>query len=145
MFLQMSRKERLNEISTSSKNTQSLPYRRISRKTVCVLIEKASKRSNDHWSGRTTQNTVVVFPKENYQVGDFVDVKKLKIVPLLPWEQPDILNEIYEEQHGKPTKYFQLTVGIIGPAGEHSTRASEKALQKWRVQIFRFWSQEKAV
>ena len=42
--------------------------------TVCVLIEKESKKSNTDWSGRTTQNTVVVFPKENYQVGDFVEV-----------------------------------------------------------------------
>ncbi|WP_053990109.1 tRNA (N6-isopentenyl adenosine(37)-C2)-methylthiotransferase MiaB [Mangrovimonas sp. TPBH4] len=40
-----------------------------------VLIEKESKRSDAHWSGRNSQNTVVVFPKENYQVGDFVNVK----------------------------------------------------------------------
>ena len=44
-------------------------------KTVCVLIEKSSKRSENHWSGRTTQNTVAVFPKKNYHVGDLVDVK----------------------------------------------------------------------
>lgn len=43
--------------------------------TVCVLIEKESKRSQEQWSGRTTQNTVVVFQKEDYKVGDFVDVK----------------------------------------------------------------------
>ncbi|MGJ5640493.1 tRNA (N6-isopentenyl adenosine(37)-C2)-methylthiotransferase MiaB [Formosa sp. S-31] len=40
-----------------------------------VLIEKASKRSDAHWSGRNSQNTVVVFPKENYKPGDFVNVK----------------------------------------------------------------------
>ncbi|WP_191858040.1 tRNA (N6-isopentenyl adenosine(37)-C2)-methylthiotransferase MiaB [Hanstruepera ponticola] len=40
-----------------------------------VLIEKESKKSDLHWSGRNTQNTVVVFPKENYKVGDFVNVK----------------------------------------------------------------------
>ena len=44
-------------------------------KTVCVLIERESKKSKHEWSGRTSQNTVVVFPKENYSVGDFVDVK----------------------------------------------------------------------
>ena len=43
--------------------------------TVCVLIEKESKRSNAHWSGRTTQNTVAVFPKKEFQIGDFVEVK----------------------------------------------------------------------
>ncbi|WP_104734635.1 tRNA (N6-isopentenyl adenosine(37)-C2)-methylthiotransferase MiaB [Hanstruepera ponticola] len=40
-----------------------------------VLIEKESKKSDLHWSGRNTQNTVVVFPKEKYKVGDFVNVK----------------------------------------------------------------------
>ncbi|MBZ9631645.1 tRNA (N6-isopentenyl adenosine(37)-C2)-methylthiotransferase MiaB [Salegentibacter sp. LM13S] len=44
-------------------------------KTVEVLIEKESKKSSDQWSGRTTQNTVAVFPKEHYKVGDFVNVK----------------------------------------------------------------------
>ncbi|HIB37951.1 MULTISPECIES: tRNA (N6-isopentenyl adenosine(37)-C2)-methylthiotransferase MiaB [Mesonia] len=42
-----------------------------------VLIEKESKKSDLHWSGRNTQNTMVVFPKENYKVGDFVNVKIL--------------------------------------------------------------------
>lgn len=43
--------------------------------TVEVLIEKESKKSNQHWSGRTEHNIVAVFPKENYNVGDFVNVK----------------------------------------------------------------------
>ena len=40
-----------------------------------VLIEGNSKKSDQHWMGRNTQNTVVVFPKEDYQVGEFVNVK----------------------------------------------------------------------
>ena len=40
-----------------------------------VLIEKTSKKSDAEWSGRNPQNTTVVFPKENYKVGDFVMVK----------------------------------------------------------------------
>ncbi|MGN7513072.1 MAG: tRNA (N6-isopentenyl adenosine(37)-C2)-methylthiotransferase MiaB [Allomuricauda sp.] len=40
-----------------------------------VLIEGTSKKSDAHWMGRNSQNTVVVFPKENYKVGDFVNVK----------------------------------------------------------------------
>ncbi|MRJ08227.1 tRNA (N6-isopentenyl adenosine(37)-C2)-methylthiotransferase MiaB [Ornithobacterium rhinotracheale] len=40
-----------------------------------VLIEGNSKKSDDEWYGRTTQNTVVVFPKTgNEKVGDFVNV-----------------------------------------------------------------------
>ena len=44
-------------------------------KIVEVLIEGTSKKSADEWMGRNTQNTVVVFPKENYKVGDFVLVE----------------------------------------------------------------------
>ena len=40
-----------------------------------VLIEGNSKKSDAHWMGRNTQNTVVVFPKEKYKAGDFVLVK----------------------------------------------------------------------
>ena len=40
-----------------------------------VLIEGESKKSSDHWKGRNTQNTVIVFPKETYKLGDFVNVK----------------------------------------------------------------------
>ena len=43
--------------------------------TVEVLIERASKKSNEHWSGRSAQNIVAVFPKETYNIGDFVNVK----------------------------------------------------------------------
>ncbi len=44
-------------------------------KTEEVLIEGTSKKSDAHWMGRNSQNTVVVFPKEHYKVGDFVNVK----------------------------------------------------------------------
>ncbi|TVZ57676.1 tRNA-2-methylthio-N6-dimethylallyladenosine synthase [Flavobacteriaceae bacterium MAR_2010_105] len=40
-----------------------------------VLIEKSSKKSDAHWAGRNSQNTMVVFPKAHYKVGDFVNVK----------------------------------------------------------------------
>ena len=39
------------------------------------LIEGTSKKSELQWKGRTSQNTVIVFPKENYVLGDFVNVK----------------------------------------------------------------------
>ena len=40
-----------------------------------VLIEGVSKKNPNEWKGRNTQNTVIVFPKENYKLGDFVMVK----------------------------------------------------------------------
>jgi len=44
-------------------------------KTVEVLIEGESKKSDKQWKGRNSQNTIVVFEKENYKIGDFVNVK----------------------------------------------------------------------
>ena len=40
-----------------------------------VLIEGTSKKNPNEWKGRNTQNTVVVFPKEHYKLGDFVNVE----------------------------------------------------------------------
>ena len=44
-------------------------------KMVEVLIEKVSKKSDSEFSGRNSQSITVVFPKENYKIGDFVNVK----------------------------------------------------------------------
>jgi tRNA-2-methylthio-N6-dimethylallyladenosine synthase len=44
-------------------------------KTFEVLVEKISKKSDEELAGRTSQNTVLVFPKENYKIGDYVNVK----------------------------------------------------------------------
>jgi tRNA-2-methylthio-N6-dimethylallyladenosine synthase len=43
--------------------------------TVEVLVEKISKKSTEEFSGRNSQSITVVFPKENYKIGDFVLVK----------------------------------------------------------------------
>lgn len=40
-----------------------------------VLIEGVSKKNPNEWKGRNTQNTVIVFAKEHYKLGDFVMVK----------------------------------------------------------------------
>lgn len=40
-----------------------------------VLIEGYSKRSKDHLYGRNPQNKVIVFPKEQFEKGDYVQVK----------------------------------------------------------------------
>ena len=44
-------------------------------KTVEVLVEKVSKKSDKDLSGRNSQSLVVVFPREDYKIGDFVNVK----------------------------------------------------------------------
>jgi tRNA-2-methylthio-N6-dimethylallyladenosine synthase len=39
-----------------------------------VLVEGPSKKSPEFFMGRNSGNTVVVFPKENYQPGDYADI-----------------------------------------------------------------------
>ena len=69
------KKRRLNEIVELQQKHSLIRTKEFLNKTVEVLIEKSSKKSKLHWSGRNSENTVVVFPKEHYKVGDFVNVK----------------------------------------------------------------------
>ena len=69
------KKRRLTEIVDLQQVHALEKTKRFVGQTVEVLVEKDSKRSSEHWSGRNSQNTVVVFPKENYKPGDFVNVK----------------------------------------------------------------------
>jgi tRNA-2-methylthio-N6-dimethylallyladenosine synthase len=72
---QMVKKRRLAEIVTLQQKHSAYRTKQHLGKIEEVLIEKSSKKSDMHWSGRNTQNTTVVFPKEHFKVGDFVNVK----------------------------------------------------------------------
>lgn len=69
------KKRRLQEIVALQQKHSAYRTKQFVGKTVEVLIEKTSKKNENEWAGRIPQNTVVVFPKENYKVGDFVNVK----------------------------------------------------------------------
>jgi tRNA-2-methylthio-N6-dimethylallyladenosine synthase len=69
------KKRRLQEIVDLQQQISLKRTQRFLGTNVEVLIEKTSKKSQEHWSGRNSQNITVVFPKENYQPGDFVEVK----------------------------------------------------------------------
>lgn len=69
------KKRRLTEIVDIQQKHSAFHTKKMVGKTVEVLIEKESRKSDQHWSGRTPQNTVAVFPKGNYKPGDFVNVK----------------------------------------------------------------------
>ena len=69
------KKRRLKEIVALQQQHGLYRTQQFVGKTVEVLIEKESKKSKKHWSGRNQQNTVVVFPKENFKVGDLIKVK----------------------------------------------------------------------
>ena len=40
-----------------------------------VLVEKESKRSANHWAGRTDSNKWVIFEKNNFKIGELVPIK----------------------------------------------------------------------
>lgn len=68
---------RLAEI-IETKNKYSLEtYRNDIGKTFEVLIEADSKKSENDWRGRNSQNKMIVFPKGNHdlKIGDYVHVK----------------------------------------------------------------------
>ncbi len=69
------KKRRLQEVIDVQQELALQRTQRFVGQTVEVLIEKVSKKSDLHWSGRNSQNTTVVFPKGDYKVGDFVLVK----------------------------------------------------------------------
>lgn len=68
------KKRRLSEIIALQQQHSLERNRRALGKMHTVLVEGPSKRSAAEWQGRNDQNKVVVFPKENYQKGDYVQV-----------------------------------------------------------------------
>ena len=68
------KQRRLEEIITLQQKHSLERNKSFINKNCEVLIDKESKKSNDFWSGRTTENNVVVFPKYNFKLGDTVDV-----------------------------------------------------------------------
>jgi tRNA-2-methylthio-N6-dimethylallyladenosine synthase len=68
------KQRRLEEIITLQQRHSLERNKSFINKDCEVLIDKESKKSNDFWSGRTTENNVVVFPKYNFKLGDTVNV-----------------------------------------------------------------------
>lgn len=68
------KKERLTEIINLQQKHALHRTEQQLGKTHKVLVEGVSKKSKAELFGRNSQNTVVVFPKENYKAGDYVMV-----------------------------------------------------------------------
>lgn len=69
------KKRRLNEIIALQQEHSLLRMKEFIGQEVEVLIEGDSKKSNQHWKGRNSQNAMVVFPKTGQEKpGDFVQV-----------------------------------------------------------------------
>jgi tRNA-2-methylthio-N6-dimethylallyladenosine synthase len=72
---------RLNEIVNVQRENSAFKTKLGLNKIHKVLIEGFSKKSDEFLMGRNTQNTVVVFPKENYKKGDYVNVLATDCTP----------------------------------------------------------------
>ena len=69
------KKRRLQEIIDLQQEHALFRTQQHLGKTEEFLIEGTSKKNPNEWKGRNTQNTVAVFDKGSYKLGDFVMVK----------------------------------------------------------------------
>jgi len=67
--------KRLTEIIELQLKNSKLSNEKQIGETVKVLVEGTSKRSEDQLCGRNGQNAMVIFPRENYEKGQYVLVK----------------------------------------------------------------------
>lgn len=68
------KKQRLSQVIELQNKHSLLKNQQDIGKIFTVLIEKNSKRSEVELCGRNDQNKMVIFPKENYEVGQYVNV-----------------------------------------------------------------------
>ena len=68
------KKRRLQEVIDRQQVHARARYARMVGKVHQVLVEGPSKRSAEHLSGRNSQNQVVIFPKQTFKKGDYVNV-----------------------------------------------------------------------
>ena len=69
------KKRRLSEIINLQQKHGLYRMQKFVGKTVEILIEGNSKKSDAQWMGRNSQNAVAVFPKGNEKIGNLVMVK----------------------------------------------------------------------
>ncbi|HOV83207.1 MAG TPA: tRNA (N6-isopentenyl adenosine(37)-C2)-methylthiotransferase MiaB [Paludibacteraceae bacterium] len=67
--------KRLNEIISLQKELSLQSNRNEVGKTFEVLVEGFSKRSKEKFFGRTSQNKVVIFPRQSRKIGETIQVK----------------------------------------------------------------------
>lgn len=65
---------RLEEIIALQQELSMESNRQDIGKTFEVLVEGVSKRSEDEYFGRNSQNKVIIFPREDVKIGDYVNV-----------------------------------------------------------------------
>lgn len=67
--------ERINEIISMQKKISDEKNQQHVGKIMEVLVEGTSKKNDADWYGRTDGNKVVIFPKRNFNIGDYLQIK----------------------------------------------------------------------
>ncbi|MBD3637830.1 MAG: tRNA (N6-isopentenyl adenosine(37)-C2)-methylthiotransferase MiaB [Crocinitomicaceae bacterium] len=68
------KKRRLNEVQELQFKMSAEANKKTVGKVYEVLIEGVSKRSDEELFGRNSQNLTIIFPKDNYKPGEYVNV-----------------------------------------------------------------------
>jgi tRNA-2-methylthio-N6-dimethylallyladenosine synthase len=69
------KQRRLTEVIELQHKHQLAYHEKEIGKTYEVLVEKVSKKSDEEYMGRNSQNSTCIFPKGDYSIGDYVTVK----------------------------------------------------------------------
>ena len=69
------KQDRLERVIKAQKQHTLIQNQKLVGAVEMVLVEKESKRSVEHWAGRTDSNKWVIFEKENAQIRDLVPVQ----------------------------------------------------------------------
>ena len=72
------KQKRLSELIIKQREHSLYRNKLCLNKTFKVLIEGLSKKSKNKFKGRSSENKMIVFPKSNYNIGDYVNVKVLE-------------------------------------------------------------------
>ncbi len=68
------KKKRLQEVIDLQASHSYEIYEKEIGKVIKVLIEKRAKKSDEQLCGRSDENRMVVFPRDNHQIGEYVNV-----------------------------------------------------------------------
>ncbi len=111
------KKRRLEELIAIQRKQNQLNNQAELGKSFEVLIEGNSKRSDEHWAGRNSQNKVLVFPKGNagLKKGDYVHVKVTSVT------SGTLLGEM-------------VKIKIMAPLIEHNLAAIHAFCRKYCIQ-----------
>ena len=76
-------KQRRNQVLLADQDARAMRINnQLIGTTTEVLVEGPSLRNQEKWSGRNSQNKIVIFePKTDISIGDFVTVKITSVQP----------------------------------------------------------------